>query len=803
MSVKDPKENDSLKTLIFISTIIISPMNSKSKLLNLLFCIFINLQFAGGQTSPGNAPMIFPAPYEIRFNPGNFKIDNSTYIVLPQNASRTDSFLADLLLSEFSDKYEMPVVIARKPEFTDICKSILIGDVSNPLVKKYCEDRGLINKLTELGTEGYILSVNEKQVVVAANSKNGALFGLESLRQVISQKNRELIIPFLFVRDEPHYPFRGIKLYLPGRDNIAFFKRFIRDFAAYYKFNTVILELNANMRLEKHPELNVGAVQFARNLNFSRLDRPPGIHMEYQNSSHQDNADGGILEKIEVADLVNYMRQFNIEVIPELPSLTHSYYLLSGHEGLAENMAQPVPDTYCPLKPGSYDLYFDVLDEYIDMIHPSVIHIGHDEWRMEKDLCELCRGKDYGELYAADINKIHDYLGKKGIKIALWGDHLLESVTEKEFQTWKSSAGYTYKIPGALRPEQVIDLIPKDILVFNWFWDDINNDKQLSAFGFKQVYGNFRADIDRWDERSDIKGVLGGAPSSWAATTEFNFGKDQLVDFLGCANLLWSGSFLPFPKLAVLTDEMVSDINYRLSGKILPAEAGSKVVPVDLSSYFNSALKDGIENLCSAILLSGKVSRGSRMFNLDAEAPGNPRAVVVRTSNKQDAGDRAVNGISINQDVNSILFLHACAKEGANQKAYATIYDFDDTSELLGWYEVVYEDGLVLTIPVRYGINILDWRWKQRIENNEKPKAKYSQNQYAYHAPSILVSKPDSEQAYFFAFEWENPRFGKVIREINLKGARFSDDNTNAIILIGMSIAENTKKVQSQGTERN
>ncbi len=67
-------------------------------------------------------------------------------------------------------------------------------------------------------------------------------------------------------------------------------------------------------------------------LNFSRLDRPPGQHMEYQNSSHQDNADGGILEKEEVADLVSYMRQFNIEVIPELPSLTHAYYLLSGHE---------------------------------------------------------------------------------------------------------------------------------------------------------------------------------------------------------------------------------------------------------------------------------------------------------------------------------------------------------------------------------------------------------------------------------------------------------------------------------------
>ena len=63
------------------------------------------------------------------------------------------------------------------------------------------------------------------------------------------------------------------------------------------------------MRLEKHPELNIGAVEFYRHLNFSRLDRPPGKHMEFQNSSHQDNADGGILEKEEVADLVNYIQK--------------------------------------------------------------------------------------------------------------------------------------------------------------------------------------------------------------------------------------------------------------------------------------------------------------------------------------------------------------------------------------------------------------------------------------------------------------------------------------------------------------
>ena len=747
-------------------------------------------------------PFIFPVPVEVQQFDGRFIIDSTTCILLSDNVSETGDFLAGLLANEFADKYEFPLMIRHRKDITKDYKFILVGDLTNPLVKKFCDQKSITAELKTLGEEGYILNVTPENIVVASNSEKGALFGFESLRQIISKTGDELSIPCVKVKDAPKYPFRGIKLYLPGRENITFFKRFIRDFAAYYKYNTIILELNANMRLERHPELNVGAVKFNRYLNFSRLDRPQGIHMEYQNSSHQDNADGGILEKEEVADLVTYMRQFNIEVIPELPSLTHAYYLLAGHGNLAENMNQPVPDTYCPLKPGSYKLYFDVLDEYIEVIHPSIIHIGHDEWRMEKDLCELCKGKDYGELYAMDVTKIHDYLAKKGIKIALWGDHLLESVTEKEFQTWKSSIGYTYKIPGALRPEQVQKLIPKDILVFNWFWDEIDNDSQVSGFGFKQIYGNMRADINSWSDRYSIKGLLGGAPSSWAATTEFNFGKDQLVDFLGCSNLLWSEEYLPFDRLAFITDALVGDINLRFSGKLLPAQAGSRIAPVDLSPYLNSSLIRGIDSLNVNDLLSGKVSAGKRTFELNVHAGDNLKAVVVSTL-KDNAGIRSVQGIKINQDVNSILFLHACAREGLNQKAYATIYDFDDTSELLGWYEVVYEDGLVITVPVRYGVNILDWRWKKRVNGFEKPRANYSQNQYAYYAPSVLCSKENADPLHFFAFEWENPRYGKTIKEINLRSVNFGKNNTNAIILLGLSVAENTKKVQSKGTERN
>jgi hypothetical protein len=218
--------------------------------------------------------------------------------------------------------------------------------------------------------------------------------------------------------------------------------------------------------------------------------------------------------------------------------------------------------------------------------------------------------------------------------------------------------------------------------------------------------------------------------------------------------------------------------------------------------FCNSTVQTAIEKPGLKGLKVGTIKSGNQIFDLTGSFGEGNRAVVVSTQ-KVNPRPESVNGIKINEDVNSILFLNACAREGNNKKAYDAIFDFFDTAELLGWYEVVYEDGFVVTIPVQYGVNILDWRWKQRMEAFEKPKSKYSQNQYAYLAPSVLCSAESAEPVTFFAFEWQNPRYGKTIKEINLKSVAYGKNNENSIILLAISITENTRKSASKGTERN
>ena len=131
-----------------------------------------------------------------------------------------------------------------------------------------------------------------------------------------------------------------------------------------------------------------------------------------------------------------------------------------------------------------------------------------------------------------------------------------------------------------------------------------------------------------------------------------------------------------------------------------------------------------------------------------------------------------VKGIPIEEDVSSLIFLHACALPAMNQKAYFNIPDFFDTADLLGWYEVVYEDGYTVTIPVQYGVNILEWNpgGEGSIDRREG-RTGSPQNAYCYEADPVNCSSDmENNPITLYAYEWVNPRFGKVIKEVNLHG---------------------------------
>jgi len=343
-------------------------------------------------------------------------------------------------------------------------------------------------------------------------------------------------------------------------------------------------------------------------------------------------------------------------------------------------------------------------------------------------------------------------------------------------------------------------LIPKDILVFNWFWNEADNrpsdpghygepdDLKLQELGFEQVYGNFTPEIQNYGRRSSRSSVLGGAPSAWEATTEFNFGKDLLEDFVGCASLLWSKHWVEREQLPETVQAMMPGLRRNLSGRGLPSHLGDPVEPVQVAPLFTPSPPPKVLNLDPRRLRTGRLNFGKLVFDLaDPNSWDGKFGVIATTSDVRTrlAPEEAPH-LPVGEDVSSLIFLQACAQPASSMPGYSYIFNFPDTADLLGWYEVVYEDGFVATIPIRYGVNIREWDWKQKPGRRGE----------AYWADALDVGDQPAEPITFFAYEWVNPRLGKVVKEVRLRASSgFTNTNgkvmpENAVILRALSVVK-------------
>lgn len=770
------------------------------------YCMIVlmvaTLLLYAGKADAIEQPLIFPIPQQLTATGESFEADETVTILLPLNASEKDKALARMLIKEFSNKYGIALLIKQVASIPSKGKFVVMGTMENSFVKKYCNENKLSVTKQSPGPEGYILEVNKNSVFIGGYDDAGAFFGLQSLRQLMTA-GKGKIIQGIKVKDWPNLPFRAIRLYVPGPDNIPYFKRFLSDFMALYKYNKVIIEFNC-MRLDRHPEVNTGWQEFVKYMQYSRSNSTEGVRGEEKNSSHYDAGDGFVIEKETVRDLVKYANDNFLEVIPEIPSLTHAYYLLTKHPELAEYPGDTWPDTYCPSNPESYKLMFDVYDEYMEVLKPKMVHIGHDEWwGAPTQVCPLCKGKDYSKLFAGDVQKIHSYFAKKGIRIGMWGDYLLESVREKGTQKRTSSTGVKYETPGALPPAVVKEMIPKDILISNWFWIDEEKEKELNDMGFTQLYGNFTPNISNWKERTKKIKVAGGAPSSWAMTNEFNFGKDLMLDFLGCANLMWSSHTIEPLDLPAVVWEMIPSIRASLRGRRIPSEDDNAVEPINISSHFNLSKQSKLFDVNLVNMATGEVHKGPKIFKLAATTVNENCVVAAGVEGKEKTMlPASIKGIAINEDVSSLIFLHASALPAGNQKAYFNIPNMFDSPDLLGWYEVVYEDGLKEIIPIQYGVNILEWNpGGEKSLDTLEGETGAPQKAYCYEADPVDCSfRKGSNSPTFFSFEWINKRYGKVIKEVHLYGSvryqalqqnygtvETKPMESNAILLAGIS----------------
>lgn len=426
--------------------------------------------------------------------------------------------------------------------------------------------------------EGYLIDINDT-ITVYANSKRAALYAAYTIRDICAENgeaevgHRQGYLQKGIIYNYPAAPHRAARVYLPSKKDMPYFKKFI-NMLVHMGYNTIWLEIGGAMEFKRHPEINKSWEEYCRSMQ-EYHNKPYVASRGYyrtKNSVHTYNGGGEIYSQQEMRDLVAYCNEREIEVIPEVPSLTHSEYFLISHPDLRECDDEPYAATACPSNPDLYPLVFDLYDEIIEVFQPKTIHIGHDEWWV-MCVCDRCKDKDPARLFADNVLKCYEYLKARGVQTMMWADKLhrtyektgeAQGGCEKHLYSLKTDelidvCGEKYPVYKRYwfdPPKDVIDkcfhqvildtadcmdMLPDDIIYVNWLWacEPRIIDDFLSR-GKTEVFGNCCME-GIWNCRERFAaGAKGLSVSNWIESTEAGFQNWNALFQLGyCSTACW------------------------------------------------------------------------------------------------------------------------------------------------------------------------------------------------------------------------------------------------------------------------
>ena len=155
------------------------------------------------------------------------------------------------------------------------------------------------------------------------------------------------------------------------------------------------------------------------------------------------------------------------EVIPQLPLLTKADKLFQGNRPeLLFNRS-----TYDARNKTVYTVVFSIIDEIIEIMNPTNLHIGHDEvwgWkRKDYERGRLSADEKMlpADIFVKDVHRIHDYLKRRGIGTWMWGDMLVSS---EEFPYISAHGSLHRGIEMHGYGKILRKSIPRDIVICDW-----------------------------------------------------------------------------------------------------------------------------------------------------------------------------------------------------------------------------------------------------------------------------------------------------------------------------------------------
>ena len=418
-----------------------------------------------------------------------------------------------------------------KEEEKDFFKQIQnITETSNIIFNttKGCE---IIFLKKKLQVDEYKIIIDKNSITINYSDYGGKLYSIITLVQLINFYKSTL--PLGLIEDKPSLTWRGMHLDCARQFyTIAEIKRLF-DYMCFFKLNRFHWHLTDNeawrVELKCYPDLTAQGAYRGYNKKI-----PPFYGAGYDRS-------GGYYSRSEIKELIEYAKQRNIEIMPEIDLPAHSWTLLQIMPELrdstsnisSEDVGNYPDNTINPALEETHTFLENILEELSEIFSFNIIHVGVDErpkesWEGSPKVIEFMKKNNissFDEFQDDYMNKIISTLKDNQKLTAAWNEAALPPHNDI------GSAGSAGKVD-------------KSCIIFAWEHPDVG---LLSAKkGFKTVLcPGQKTYFDMAHNNSTYeRGIC------WAATIEVkevfewqplkDYQPKEIENVLGIQGQLWS-----------------------------------------------------------------------------------------------------------------------------------------------------------------------------------------------------------------------------------------------------------------------
>ncbi|MFF2042174.1 beta-N-acetylhexosaminidase [Kitasatospora sp. NPDC058170] len=313
-----------------------------------------------------------------------------------------------------------------------------------------------------LAGEAYRISVRPGRAVVTAAGPAGALWGAQTLRQLLGPdafrraplRRTGWVLPGTDIEDAPRFGWRGVLLdvsrhFLPKADVLRFL-----DLLAAHKLNVLHLHLTDDqgwrVEIKRYPKLTERGAWRERSMVGYRLG-----------NRRDDRPHGGFYTQDDLREIVAYAADRQITVVPEIDLPGHTQAAIAAYPELGN---ADVVDTSAlgvwtdwgvsphvlNASEGTLRFFEGVLEEVLEIFPSEFVHLGGDEcpkeqWKesaaAQQRITELGLGNE-DELQSWVIRHFDGWLAARGRRLIGW-DEILEGglAPGAAVSSWRGFAG--------------------------------------------------------------------------------------------------------------------------------------------------------------------------------------------------------------------------------------------------------------------------------------------------------------------------------------------------------------------------